>query len=463
MLTFALKKKRTPSIAPKRHAPTVSPMSHSLNLQQARVRHILRGPTLQPKLKIGQTNDKYEQEADRVADEVMRMPEPGLQRQVEPEEEEETLQTKPLANQITPLVQVQRQEEPEEGEEEETLQAKPLAEQITPLVQRQVEPEEEEEAIQTKLAVGMQVQRQEEQPEVEEEEPIQTKQVSTHTPAVTPNLASRIQSLKGGGQPLPKSARAFFEQRFGHNFSQVRVHIGTPAAEIARTINARAFTAGRDIVFGSGQFSPGTTSGRRLLAHELTHVVQQDWKRVRKHIQSSRLDPNIAILVQNLRNSLVIRFAHSRYSNSIIRKAYSTAVPWVFEPNHNHRSWINKEDILKAAKTKKKIKSGKGFAIPWMKRKMYRVMKNIGKNLEHFPAGEGLVWWGKVWTCHLFVFAVLYQAGLNPPLDGSGRYYHPKYVHKGTSKKLKGYFVPIKPGFILPGDVFVTIPRVMLR
>ena len=85
MLTFAIKKKRTPSIAPKRHAPTVSPMSHSLHLQQAKVRHILRGPTLQPKLTIGQPNDKYEQEADRVADQVMRMPEPGVQRQVEPE------------------------------------------------------------------------------------------------------------------------------------------------------------------------------------------------------------------------------------------------------------------------------------------------------------------------------------------------------------------------------------------
>jgi hypothetical protein len=104
------------------------------------VSRLMRSGALQAKLRIGQPGDVYEQEADRVADEVMRMPEPGVQRQVEPEEEEETLQSKPLANQITPLVQVQRQEEPEE--EEETLQAKPLAEEITPLVQRQVEPKE---------------------------------------------------------------------------------------------------------------------------------------------------------------------------------------------------------------------------------------------------------------------------------------------------------------------------------
>jgi hypothetical protein len=78
------------------------------------------------------------------------MPEPGVQRQVEPEEEE-TLQSKPLADKITPLVQVQRKGEPEE--EEEMLQAKPLAEEITPLVQRHVEPEEEEEELQAKKSV----------------------------------------------------------------------------------------------------------------------------------------------------------------------------------------------------------------------------------------------------------------------------------------------------------------------
>ncbi len=277
MLTFAVKKKRTPSIAPKHHAPTVSPMYHSLHLQQAKVRHILRSLTFQPKLTIGQPNDKYEQEADRVADEVMRMPEPGLQRQVEPEEEEEeeTLQPKPLASQITPLVQVQRQEEPEE-EEEETLQAKPLTEQITPLVQRQVEPEEEEEeeAIQTKLADGIQVQRQEE-PE-EEEELIQPKSNTGMAPQVAPGVAHDIHSFKGTGQPLSASERAFFEPRFSADFGDVRVHSDARAAHIARSVNARAFTLGRDVVFGARQYSPGTSSGRKLLAHELTHVVQQN-------------------------------------------------------------------------------------------------------------------------------------------------------------------------------------------
>ncbi len=79
----------------------------------------------------------------------------------------------------------------------------------------------------------------------------------------------------GPGQPLNPAMRAFFEPRFGHDFSKVRVHTDVQAAESARAVNARAFTAGRDVVFGKGEYAPGTGEGRMLLAHELTHVVQQ--------------------------------------------------------------------------------------------------------------------------------------------------------------------------------------------
>ncbi len=178
---------------------------------------------IQAKLKINEPGDPYEQEADRVADAVMRMPEPGVQREAEPEEEEE----------------------------EERLEAKPLASQITPLVQRQPELlEEEEKQIQPKSNTGM-------------------------APQVTPGVAHDIHSLKGTGQPLPASERTFFEPRFGRDFSNVRVHTNHRSARIAQSINAQAFTFGRDVVFGAGQYSPSTISGRRLLAHELTHVVQQ--------------------------------------------------------------------------------------------------------------------------------------------------------------------------------------------
>jgi hypothetical protein len=83
------------------------------------------------------------------------------------------------------------------------------------------------------------------------------------------------QALGSSGEPLDTDARAFLEPRFGHDFSQVRVHTDARAAELARAVNARAYTVGREIVFGAAEYAPNTSQGRRLLAHELTHVVQQ--------------------------------------------------------------------------------------------------------------------------------------------------------------------------------------------
>lgn len=81
--------------------------------------------------------------------------------------------------------------------------------------------------------------------------------------------------VPGHGMPLPRAARAFFEPRFQRDFGDVRVHADRDAAGAAQALDALAYTRGHDIVFGDGQYAPGTTSGRRLLAHELTHVVQQ--------------------------------------------------------------------------------------------------------------------------------------------------------------------------------------------
>src|SRR6266699_1167800 len=81
--------------------------------------------------------------------------------------------------------------------------------------------------------------------------------------------------LRSPGQPLDAETRAFFELRFGHDFREVRVHADGAAAQSAQTVNALAYAAGQDLVFGRGQYAPHTTNGRRLLAHELTHVLQQ--------------------------------------------------------------------------------------------------------------------------------------------------------------------------------------------
>ena len=108
------------------------------------------------------------------------------------------------------------------------------------------------------------------------EEELQAKSNSDRTSEIHPSLESRIQSIKGGGQPLSTNERTFFEPRFGRDFSQVRMHTDERAAESARAVNAKDFTMGRDMVFGTGQYMPRTTRGKRLVAHELTHVMQQE-------------------------------------------------------------------------------------------------------------------------------------------------------------------------------------------
>ena len=89
------------------------------------------------------------------------------------------------------------------------------------------------------------------------------------------------------GQPLDGATRAFFEPRFGHDFGNVRIHADERAAESARTVHASAYTVGRDIVFASGHYNQSTGEGRRLLAHELTHVVQQRSSGPREMLQRS--------------------------------------------------------------------------------------------------------------------------------------------------------------------------------
>src|SRR5262245_18053412 len=83
------------------------------------------------------------------------------------------------------------------------------------------------------------------------------------------------EALQSPGQPLDSATRAFMEPRFGHDFSRVRVHLSARAAESARAVGALAYTVGHDIVFGNQEYAPDSSEGRRLIAHELTHVVQQ--------------------------------------------------------------------------------------------------------------------------------------------------------------------------------------------
>ena len=109
----------------------------------------------------------------------------------------------------------------------------------------------------------------------EDEEMLHRKESSGNEVQGSNELDGYVSSLKSSGTALPETSRSFFEPRFGHDFSNVRIHTDSVAAKSAQSINALAYTTGNNIVFNSGQYSPGSDSGKRLMAHELTHVVQQ--------------------------------------------------------------------------------------------------------------------------------------------------------------------------------------------
>ncbi len=205
------------------------------------VGRLIKSGALQAKLRIEQPDDIYEQEADRVADQVMRMPEP----------------------QIVSGSNFHIQRACPKCEENELKQ----------------------------------------QP-IKEEEQLQAKTASSFNHEVDPDIENHIQSMKGRGNPLSERERAFFEPRFGYDFSQVRMHTDTRAAEISQEVNARAFTVGRDVVFGLGEYQPESAKSKRLLGHELTHVVQQgtapriQYRSANEngecHVQSSELHIGVA-------------------------------------------------------------------------------------------------------------------------------------------------------------------------
>lgn len=162
--------------------------------------------TAQANLALGNAQDVYEQEAERISDVVMRMPEPKLQGVQARDEVYSVYKLEPSSHQRG-FLQMMRSQSANAGQT-----------------------------------------------------------------TVPPKIH---QSLQSPGQPLDSATRGFMEPRFGHDFSMVRVHADNQAADAARTIEARAFTVGQNIVFGRGEFAPATKAGSRLLTHELTHVVQQ--------------------------------------------------------------------------------------------------------------------------------------------------------------------------------------------
>jgi outer membrane protein OmpA-like peptidoglycan-associated protein len=110
-------------------------------------------------------------------------------------------------------------------------------------------------------------------PNCKRKKALQRRAAGSAQPDAAPPIVHDV--LRSPGQPLDTATRAYFEPRFGHDFSKVRIHADARASESARAVSAVAYTVGHDVVFGAGRHEPGTQAGRELLAHELTHVVQQ--------------------------------------------------------------------------------------------------------------------------------------------------------------------------------------------
>jgi hypothetical protein len=203
--------------------------------------HDIRRISLRPqaKLSISQPGDFYEQQADSVAQQVMRRMAQPVNRQ-----------------------SVQRQQAPDP----EDLQMKSVDNSHISWLQRQQAPEEEEIPEDTEVQRSSMVQR----------------RPSTGGIAATDDLETSIQQSRGGGQPLANDIKQPMEQAFGADFSSVNIHTDNNSDKLNKSIQARAFTTGQDIFFRQGEYSPGSNTGKELLAHELTHVVQQNGSAVQR-------------------------------------------------------------------------------------------------------------------------------------------------------------------------------------
>jgi len=218
-----------------------------------------------------QTEEKKDepvQTLQRQTEEKKDEPVQTLQRQTEEKKDEpvQTLQRQTEEKKDEPVQTLQRQTEEKKDEPVQTLQRQTEEKKDEPVqtLQRQTE-EKKDEPVQT-------LQRQTEE---KKDEPVQTKTAVDSTSEVATDVESRIQTMREGGRPLPDSTRSFFESRFGYDFSGVRVHTDSQADDVSRKLNAQAFTIGPNVFFAGGRYEPHTTQGKWLLAHELTHTVQQ--------------------------------------------------------------------------------------------------------------------------------------------------------------------------------------------
>ena len=236
-------------------------------------------PSIQTKLAIGKADDPFEKEADAVADKVVNKS--GSENAIQKMET-------PVADDVQKVQKLETEEEPvQKMEEEEAVQAKEEVEE------EPIQKMEEEEAVQAKEEVEEEpVQKMEEEEAVQakeevEEEPVQKmeeEEVQTKSNGAGrsgSSVESKLKSSKGKGQKMDKNTRNEMERGFGADFTDVSIHSGTEAQTMSSELGAQAFTSGKDIYFNEGKYNPESKEGKHLLAHELTHTIQQKGDEIR--------------------------------------------------------------------------------------------------------------------------------------------------------------------------------------
>ena len=259
--------------------------------------------TPQTKLVVGTPGDKYEKEADAIADKVMSMNVPVQKEEEQPQAKPE-VQTQPT----TDTIQAPTEEEgtvhlkpttdtiQAPAEEEGTVHLKPLAPSIEryepegtvhlkPL-SRIIQPKEIEGVVHLKTL---------EHPlspdTLKQSNFISRKPQGGLTAGES--IETRLESSKGAGNPLPDETRDFMENRFGNDFGGVRVHTGSDAVQLSKELNAQAFTHEENVYFNSGKYSPHTDEGKKLLAHELTHTIQQTGAKIKPKSLSRKIQKKL--------------------------------------------------------------------------------------------------------------------------------------------------------------------------
>jgi hypothetical protein len=300
-----------PSPAANQHAAQRTPASMLGNqLMQA----------LQPKLAVNAPNDTYEQEADRLASQATQMTTPSAQAAENGRDEKkraDAVQTKSLASQVTPLSATAQREAVSPKEDEESLTQASAVQRAEKSEEKKKEPPKQEsgkremkqddekrvrpprggapevddkkkkdkdeaQANGAKTVQRAPKEEEKKKPETtkkegkkkEDEKAVQKKDNAAGSP-MPEQTEAELARQSQGGRPLDAATRSSFEPAFGADFSGVRIHDDAEAARLSNQLNARAFTHGEHIFFGAGNYQPGDAPGRQLLAHELTHTLQQ--------------------------------------------------------------------------------------------------------------------------------------------------------------------------------------------